>query len=875
MLTIIFLWYYLHGDRMKEKIFNFLKRNRWIFFSMALSSVVISVIYTLQKIAPFGNSSMLDVDFYHQYGPLLNELYDRVKSGESLLYSFNTGGGIPFYRNFLNYLSSPFNLLLFLFKKENIVMAFSIIIGLKAVFASLTMSYYLKKTFKKDGILVALFGILYAFSGYFCAYYWNIMWLDGMVFLPLILLGINKIIEEEKPNLYVISLAIMLFANYFIGYMICLFSVVYFIGIFIYKGNFKIKNIIKKGFMFALSSILSAGLIAFLLLPLFYSMTSISATGDAFPDLSTSFSISDYVFNHFTGVTRTVFASDVLPLPNVYPGMLVLALIVVLFMNKKINVRFKIISAFSLLFFFLMFNITTFDFVWHAFHIPNDLPWRYSFIYTFVLATIGYYSMSKINEVSVVKLSVSFAIITILLLISSKLGFENITDKKVIICITILLLYYILCLLTRSKRVNKRILYSVFSLVVVFECVYGIDSNWQIDHDIKTFMSDKKTYESLIETAMVDDNGLYRIEKTDYLTLNDGAWYDYKGISTFTSMAYENTAKTQRMLGLAGNNINSYYYRYYQTPVYNSMYNVKYIMGDYVENDMYELISSEDGYNLTRYKYDTSIAYAVNDEIENWNLVSYKPFLNQQNFVTSSTGINDVFEEVKVSEKTNVKSITNTSDNLIGELNYKVEGITNEITLTLDNESKENIYLYVGGSGVSSIEVDGVYYSLTSDEYYVFDIGKKYTEEVEVKINLDDQKEGLLYFYAYRLNQERFKEFYDAIKSNALNVSKYNDTYIEGEITADDDKTLFTTISYDEGWSIYVDGKKVETKLIANAYLGCDIEKGTHEVKLIYYPKGMKEGLIVSGISFGIIILYNIFNEKKNSKKNKKGEFIV
>ena len=293
------------------------------------------------------------------------------------------------------------------------------------------------------------------------------------------------------------------------------------------------------------------------------------------------------------------------------------------------------------------------------------------------------------------------------------------------------------------------------------------------------------------------------------------------------------------------------------------MYNVKYIMGDYVENDMHELISSEDGYNLTRYKYDTSIAYAVNDEIENWNLVSYKPFLNQQNFVTLTTGINDVFEEVKVSEKTSVKSITNTSDNLIGELNYKLEGITNEITLTLDNESKENIYLYFGGSGVSSIEVDGVYYSLTSDEYYVFDIGKKYAEEVEVKINLDDQKEGLLYFYAYRLNEERFKEFYDAIKSNALNVSKYNDTYIEGEITADDNKTLFTTISYDEGWSIYVDGEKVETKLIANAYLGCDIEKGTHEVKLIYYPKGMKEGLIVSGISFGIIILYNIFNEKK------------
>ena len=121
---------------MKNKLSNFLKENRWLIITFLLSSIIISVIYTFNKIAPFGNNSMLDVDFYHQYGPLLNELYDRVKEGESLLYSFNTGGGIPFYRNFLNYLSSPFNIIMFLFKKENIVMAFSVIIALKAIFAS-------------------------------------------------------------------------------------------------------------------------------------------------------------------------------------------------------------------------------------------------------------------------------------------------------------------------------------------------------------------------------------------------------------------------------------------------------------------------------------------------------------------------------------------------------------------------------------------------------------------------------------------------------------------------------------------------------------------------------------------------------------------
>ena len=110
---------------MIEKIKRNITNNKWIYITFLISTIIISVIYMLSKIAPFGNNSMLDVDFYHQYGPLLNELYDRVKEGSSLLYSFNTGGGLPFYRNFLNYLSSPFNIVLFLFKKENIVMAFS------------------------------------------------------------------------------------------------------------------------------------------------------------------------------------------------------------------------------------------------------------------------------------------------------------------------------------------------------------------------------------------------------------------------------------------------------------------------------------------------------------------------------------------------------------------------------------------------------------------------------------------------------------------------------------------------------------------------------------------------------------------------------
>ncbi len=859
-----------------EKLRKHIRNNKWVIITLILSSIIISVIYTLQKIAPFGNNSMLDVDFYHQYGPLLNELYDRVKSGETLLYSFNTGGGIPFYRNFLNYLSSPFNIILFLFKKENIVMAFSIIIGLKAILASVTMSYYLKKTFKNDGVLITIFGMLYAFSGYFCSYYWNIMWLDGMVFLPLIMYGINKIIEEQKPNVYIISLTTMLFANYFIGYMICIFSVLYFLGVFWYKHNLKLKNIVRKFVMFGLSSLLAGGLIAFVLLPLFHSLASISATGGTFPEAATSFSISDYVFNHFTGVSRTVFASDILPLPNVYAGMLTLVCILLLFINKKINWRFKLMSLVSILFFFLSFNITTIDYVWHAFHVPNDLPWRYSFLYVFVLITIGYYAFSKIKDLNVLKISISFGIIFILVLLASKLGFENLSDNKIITCLIFLIIYYVITIIFKYNKTSKKIINVVFMIFIMAECIIGIDTNWEIDHDIKTFMKDKTPYQNLVNDIRKDDNGLYRIEKTDYLTLNDGAWYDYYGMSTFTSMAYEDVAKFQRMIGMPGNDINSYYYRYYGTPIYNTMFNIKYLMGDYTKNDYYVPIDSNETHNVMAYKYSSSIAYAVNNELKDWQLYSYKPFLNQSNFVTLSTGVNNVFESVSVVDVSGGKILEGSFyTNSNGEFNYELEAGKKELSLTLDNKDRKNVYLYIGGGNVQSFEVNDSYYSLTSDEYYVFDTDKIDADYIDVKINFEESSNGVINFYAYTINDDAFKKFYNRISEGTLNVTKYSDTLIEGDINASSDKMVFSTIAYDDGWSVYVDGKKVKTKKIAKSYIGFDIKKGEHDIKFVYYPKGMKEGLIISIISLVILITYNIVKDSLITKNNKKDEFIV
>ncbi len=834
------------------------------YYTLLISTIIISVIYILFDIAPFGGNSMLDVDFYHQYGPLLNELYDRVKSGESLLYSFNTAGGLPFFKNFFNYLSSPFNIILFLFKKENIVMAFSIIIALKVIVASFTMSFYLKNTFKKDNKFLIIMSLLYAFSGYFCSYYWNIMWLDGIVFLPLIMLGINKLIDENKPFTYIFSLAIMLFASYFIGYMICIYSCLYFICYYLLKYKFKLKDFIKKGLLFSVSSLLSAGLIAVILLPLYSSLSSISATTDAFPGFETNFSILDYIFNHIPSSNRTVFASDILPLPNIYCGLITLVLLVNLFINKNIKLKYKVSAGACLIFFFICFNVKNIDFIWHAFHVPNDLPWRYSFLYVFTLIIISYYSYLKIDKKNYFETYVSFAVVLICILLAHKLDFANLSSNKIITMI-IFLFSYLLCYIFKdSNFFNKKILNILVIFCVSIECVYGVYSNWKIDHSIETFMSDKKPTKELIESIKKEDTEFYRIEKTDYLTLNDPAWYDYYGISTFSSMAYENTAKFQRNFGLAGNNINSYYYKYNATPIYNSIFNIKYIIGNHIDNNYYSYLDTNSNIDLTKYNYNTSIGFLVNNEIKKFDQVAYNPFLNQLNYVLLSTGISDIYEKVQVASiiKGNVLD-----ENFINNSNgaFQVESSDKELIVELYNPKDQNLYFYIGGANVDSFYINDEFYSITSDESYILDAGYTYKGIVEVKIKFSNSDSAIMDFYSYSISDSKFKEFYNKISTNKLNITTQKDNLIIGDINALEDKTMFTSISYDKGWSVFIDGKKVKTYMIDDSYLGFDIKEGKHNVKMMYLPVNMIKGLVISVISIIFIIMLKFI--LKNKKK--------
>lgn len=842
--------------KFREKFFNSLKENKFIWLTFLIATLIFVIVFSLKSIIPIGSNTMLTVDFYHQYGPLLSELYDRITSGANLTYSFSTGLGLPIFRNFFNYLSSPFNIIMLFFSRSNIVTAFSIIIALKIIVASTIMAYFLKNFFNKNSIATTIFGLAYGFSSYFVAFYWNIMWLDSLVILPLVVLGIKKLIDEDKINLYILSLFLGIISNYFISYMICIFSCLFFIVYIIFKDDITRKGLIKKILLFTISSLIAGGLTAFMLIPYVTSLSTISATGDSFTFYKTfNFNIIDFFANHISLVDSVVFSSQDHFLPNVSSGIIVFSLFIAFFFNSDIKVKHKFMAAILILFLIISFIYVPLDFIWHGFHTPNDLPFRYSFIYVFSLNTIAFYSFTKID-----KLRIRYSLIIFIGLISfvfylSKTGFitqfaYNVNILFLFISLIIFIIY----------KLNKNDIGKYILLFLIFiDIILNIRQNWKIDHDKEIFMDNYVTVNEVINHIKENDNSLYRIEKDFNQTLNDGAWYNYNGLSIFSSVAYEQMAKTQKKLGIAGNNINSYYYRQ-NTPIYNSIMSLKYLVNIGKDNEAYNYIETINGFNIYKNNYYLPIGFAVDENIKTWLNGSYNPFMNQQEFVKKATSIDKIFEEISFSYDKDQDYYT-FSDNVLTNLKQDEQSMAFlNITTNIDG----NVYICVNSYGLQYFFANDQFYSVTTNEPYIIDIGYFKAGDI-IKLNIPlNPNTYMIEIYSYQMNQEKFLEFYNILDTNSLQITNFKDDYIEGVIDILENKTIFTSIPYDEGFKVYVDDKEVEIFNL-NAFLAFDVSKGTHNIKIVYNIEKLPLGIIISLISLGLFIIINIIKKKNKN----------
>jgi uncharacterized membrane protein YfhO len=839
-----------------------------------ISTIIIGILYKLNNVTPLGSNSLLCVDFYHQYGPMLAELYDRIKSCDNLVYSFSMAAGLPFFRNFLNYMSSPFNIIMFLFPRSGLITSYSFIIGLKAVMSSVTMVYYLSKKFNNKELYLIPMGIIYAFQAYFAAYYWNLMWLDGMVFLPLITLGIENIIDNHKWKLYTASLFIMLIANYFIGYMICIYSVVYFIFYNLYKTNFSIKNwkivtkeCYRRCLLFALSSLLAGCLGAFLLLPMLSSMTSISATGGML-DIPKSqyydFELIDFLKSHLTGVSTTVFASDTITSPNVSCGILSVALLLIYLLNLEIPLKNKICYLGVLGFFILAFFNPALDYILHAFHVPNDLPYRYSFLYSFILVVISTYGLINIKKLKYPIVALSYALIMVLLLYISQENWAGISTNMIYINMILLTLYFIFYSAYCYINYMNNIFYIAIIFVAAIDVIVSINYNWDITQVLSNFYNDYESTEELLKYVDDYDNSLfYRIENTTMMTLNDSSWYNYNGLTTFSSMAYVSMATLQNKLGIPGNGINSYYY-VQSTPIYDLMFDIKYFIGNSNDTVRYNILKTIDE-TANEFTYNIGLIFGVNNTIKDWDYSSNDPLENQNDFIYKTTGIEGVLSETTL---LTTEEVLETDSSIV--LKYTFEN------------PYDNMYFYTDDYSIDYFIIgDALYYnndsyidttSLSDELNYSY--VENYSEHKVVNIASQDEVViiyvGYSSFYqnaikVYNINQDLFESAYNYLNKYKFDMTEYHESMISGNITIGEDMSIYTSIPYDEGWKVFVDGKLVSTYKIGDALLGFDITSGTHKITLKYTIPHLTLGLSITSLSITVLLLRYIY--KKQRKK--------
>ncbi len=896
--------------RTPSKLSRWGKNNEFILISFFTSLIISIVFMIVYGVAPFGDKTVMRMDMYHQYGPLLSEFYDRVTSSHGLTYSWQSGGGGNFLGNFFNYLSSPFSLLVLLFGHKHVPEAIAWIIVLKNAFAASFFTYYLKKStqFEKHNLLTAGFGLLYAFSGYFVAYYWNFMWLDGYMMLPLIILGLERIVDEGKPWLYTLSFAYLLIASYYMAYMTAIFMVLYFLVYYIgrYPGGAMVKQPRKteKGranfwdqiryshFLRSLLrcicyAVVSAAIAAFAILPTYFALKNCSATSGTFPtEFKTYFNLFEFLGNQTDALDPTIRSSEEPVLPNIFCGIGTVVLAILFFYIKSIPLREKLADAGMLAVLYASFNINKLNYIWHGFHFPNDLPYRQSFVYVFFLLLMAFKALMHIRELKSSQVLTIGLITAFFVMMLEKLGHKNTSTDSILETFIFLALYILCFALLTNKNFRTKTVAGILFVCMFAEVTISDVSNFEASVSVNDFSGDYTEMQNVKDFIQKDNGDLedYRMEQTQTMRIMNPSWYGYNGVNEFSSMAYEKTANLQYNLGLAGNYINSYIYMS-QTPIYNAIFGIKYLVNNNTKEvklnkTYFKEIGHTKNRTINRNNFNLPLAFSVNNSLKDWDYYNGNPLHVQEDFWSRASGVAGSLEDDTIEEITfnNIRPFSEPVEG--GSYTYHKEDSDSDASFTMSftPEESRNYYLFVRSRQVDKITVTSAdnqfdeEYECGDDEEFVIDLGvlnAGVRYDITAPVTADA---GSVDVALASLNEETFTNGYNALNdSGALKITSMKDTEIDGTATIGQNEFLYTSINYDDGWSVYVDGSKLDDDKIfrvGGALLGADVGAGKHDIKLVYHAKGQREGALISVAAIVILLLLAFFRKRRKNEKH-------
>ena len=882
-----------------------LNRTSWIILPLAffLPFIGICILMIVRGFEPFGDVSMLYSDMYHQYYPFFVAFRKALLSGESLLYSWDVGMGMDYLGLISYYLASPLNLLSILIPESWTLEYFSLLMPIKLGLAGLFFAIFLKKTFYRNDLSITLFGCFYALCAWALGYHWNIMWLDTFALLPLVVLGTICLLRDKKVLLYTITLFLSVFSNYYIGLFTCIFVALIFLCYQICNWkNFEI--FFRDLGRIALFSALAIGMTAILELPAFAALQTTQSSVNKFPqgfklniaDENTWKGLLDAMGQVAGNMNGGITPSFKEGLPNLYCGLLSNLLAVLFLTCRQIRVREKLCCVSLLLFFNLSFIIRQLDYIWHGFHFTNMIPYRFSFLYSFVLLYVAYRAFLLRNSFRIWQICLAAAVSTALTFCAGEQDIAYWAYN-----IIFLLLYLVILLLPhlflgkydpynpasiKSIQGNRRARRRISTLLICATMVLELGLNL-VNFGVSftgTLVTDYPrgtTYTASMIQYMKereDGNLFYRAETTHSQTLNDGALNGYHGISTFTSSANVRVTKFMQALGYGAKNTYNRYCFEESSPVANLFLNLKYMLerqGRVEDNSYFDDIHHYGNVHLLENNAYLPLGFMARSQILNVDFpgAQSNALLFQNELLRDATGITDDVWSLMTGSQLSISAtdVTIKSETATGYCSYATEAATGGtlvysyvadreglVCIDLDLSKKNNFSVWKNGTQLYS-ETYSIPQSLSVADVAVGDI-------IEIHLTCKQNEKGTVSIHAGILDEFAFRRAYEILNRSTLQLHEFSNTHIVGTIHCDQAGVLYTSIPQDGNWTATVDGQAVEPVLIGDAMVGLILPEGDHNISFRYENKAFDLGWKISlfcAVCFLTVYLY-CYRKKTN-----------
>lgn len=816
------------------------------------------MVFWVKNIFPFGNDFISWGDMHTQILALYYNFYDAIYNGKSFLIDFTSGTAFNLLSNFSYYIMSPFTLIILFFERIDIPQAVSLIVLGKMVLSAITCNLFLDKKFDKlNDFYKCFFSILYALSTYNLSLYIITGWIDIVYLFPLLLLGLDKLLNKEKVTLFIIILSFCLIFNFYIALMCIVFI---FFASLIYLLFYNIDNKKRKVTLLGISVVLSVLISSVILIPTMFQILSSARMGFNFTEL----------FDSKTGpiIDKFIFLTS---------SSAMISCILLLFKNYKSNKKWIL---FFLSIAFLVASPLIVEPINKMLHFGSYVyyPYRYGFIFTFLLIMGACYYLNQAKEKNKIKnihsilIYASVIVCNVLVIVISyyfyhnfQVGVDKLTFSAdrftffMLVLLVVLNFIPYLIIFALGKKNSKSTYICLMINLIIFSFTQSM-IYIKIDHDEKELHS---VYNDMNYIYELDINDNYHFkQQEDILIYNYGSVIGKPSLDFFTSLTDNNMFLINQKLG--------YNSMWMDTSSVGSNYFVDFILSnkylitsEEFSNDLYKLKAKINDLYLYETVLPISKGYITKENISIENSDNsfdatnslYKAFSNTDEDIID---IYDEFNFVNVSfEDDQIKIIDDEKEAYL-EISLSVKErktLYFEAMTSYLSSDKSDLYdtfdIYINDELVME-KYPNIYHSNS------LNLGEFNNSNLNIKIIVNNDAEAFSIKLGL-LDQSKLKSYFN---NNLYDVDiEYDRNKIKINYDSDNENLLFVPITYLDGMSANNNNENISIVRMFDNFIGIRLNEGQNDIVISYTTPGLKLGSLMSMLGIVLTILFIKFSK--------------